>query len=131
MIVLDASAAIELILGSTTGQEIARRVLRETSTLHAPEVIDLEVVQVLRRYHRQKELIDSRLDAAFADFCALRLRRYPHRVLLPRVWALRHNVSAYDAAYLSLAETLEIPLWTLDSKLAWSTGHHAEVEVFE
>jgi len=87
------------------------------------------VAQVLRRYRLAAELSDARAEIAFADLAALSVQRYPHDVLLPRIWALRHNASAYDAAYLALAEALNAPLLTRDRRLAASHGHRARIEV--
>ena len=129
MIVLDASAALDWLLQTPAGQEIDRR-LASGESLHAPHLLDLEVAQVLRRLVRERSVTARRADEALDDLLDLRIARYPHDVLLPRIWQLRHNLSAYDAAYVVLAETLDAPLITRDRRLAESAGHRVKVEVF-
>lgn len=129
MIVLDASAVLELLLQTAIGLKVAKRIATADETLHAPHLVDLEVAQVLRRRETSRTLSRSRAEQAIADFSDLDLTRYPHSALLPRIWALRKNVTAYDAAYLALAEALDAPLLTTDARLAKSPGHGARVEV--
>lgn len=129
MIVLDASAVLELLLITEKGREVARRIARPEETLHAPHLIDLEVAQVLRRYVTRRQLDEARAIEAMTDLCDLDLNRYPHDVLLHRIWELRHNVSAYDAAYIALAEVLGAPLLTSDTRLALIPVTVARVEV--
>ena len=129
MIVLDASALIDLLLREEGVKAIEDRVFAPGESLNAPHLIDLEVAQVLRRYRLAGELSDSRAENAFDDLAALPLQRYPHDILLPRIWELRHNATAYDAAYLALAEALDAPLLTRDRRLAASRGHRARIEV--
>jgi predicted nucleic acid-binding protein len=129
VIVLDASAAVELLLGTSAGEAVGRRVRPQTESLHAPHLIDVEVAQVLRRYVTKGSLGDRRARAMLRDYEDLDVRRYPHDVLLPRVWQLRRNVTAYDAVYLVLAEVLSAPLLTCDAKLAAVPGHRARVEL--
>ena len=130
MIVLDASAAIDWLLQSPSGQRIEKRIFSRKETLHAPHLLDLEVTQVLRRLAREKAISDRRATLALADLANLRVVRYPHFILLPRVWQLRHNLSAYDAAYIALAEQLRAPLFTRDRRLGSSSGHAARIELF-
>lgn len=129
MIVVDASAVLELLLASSLGARIARRLFAPGETLHAPQVLDLEVAQVLRRFVRSRELSAQRGAEALLDLLDLPLTRYPHEPLMGRVWELRENVTAYDAAYLALAEALAAPLVTRDARLASAPGHSARVEV--
>jgi predicted nucleic acid-binding protein len=131
MIVLDASAAIDWLLQTSSGQRIESRIFAHNETLHAPHLLDLEVTQVLRRLARQGAVSQQRADEALLDLMDLRLTRYPHLVMLPRIWKLRHNLSAYDAAYIVLAEELGATLVTRDGRLASAVGHAATVEVFE
>jgi predicted nucleic acid-binding protein len=129
VIVLDASAAIELVLRTERADRIAARALDPTQRLHAPHLIDIEVVQVLRRLHLARELTLERAELAFTDFDKLVVERHAHRSLLRRVWALRSVMSAYDAAYVALAEALAAPLLTCDEKLSRSHGHDAHIEL--
>jgi predicted nucleic acid-binding protein len=129
VIVLDASAAVDWLAQTAAAQRIESRIFSRNHSLHAPELLDLEVAQVLRRLVREGALSASRAEAAIHDLLDLRITRYPHFVLLPRIWQLRHNLSAYDAAYVVLAEKLGATLLTRDTKLASAVGHAATVEV--
>ena len=130
MIVLDASAAVDWLLQTPSGQRIENRIYSRNETLHTPHLLDLEVTQVLRRLVRQGVVPVHRADEAVRDLLDLRITRYPAFVLLPRIWQLRHNFSAYDAAYIVLAETLGAALVTRDARLASASGHAAPVELF-
>lgn len=130
MIVLDASAVLELLLRAPAGSRVAARIGSADETLHAPHLLDLEVAQVLRRYERGRTLSPERALEALEDFGDLDITRYPHAMFLARIWELRRNTTAYDAAYLALAEALEAPLLTADRRLASTPGHGARVEVF-
>ena len=96
-------------------------------TMHAPHLVDLEVAQVLRRYVSRGDISAARGEQALSDFAAFPVARYPHQPFLPRIWELRANVTAYDAVYLALAETLEVPLLTSDGKLEGVPGHLARI----
>ncbi len=128
MVVIDASALLELLLRTPAAPAVDERVLK-ARRLCAPYLLDLEVTNVLRRYYAAGEMSSERAREAFADFRALRIDRYAHELLLARVWDLRHNVTAYDAVYLALAEALGAPLLTCDARLARVPGHGAVVEV--
>jgi predicted nucleic acid-binding protein len=130
MIVLDASAAVDWLLQTPAGQHIEKRLYSRNETLHAPHLIDLEITQVLRRLALQGLVSVHRADEAVRDLLDLRISRYPHVVLLPRIWQLRHNFSAYDAAYIVLAEKLGAAIVTRDARLASASGHAASVEIF-
>jgi predicted nucleic acid-binding protein len=130
MIVLDASAAVDWLLQTSAGQHIEKRIYSHNETLHAPHLLDLEVTQVLRRLALQGVISAHRADEAFRDLLDLRITRYPHLVLLPRIWQLRHKSSAYVAAYIVLAEKLRAALVTGDGRLASASGHAAAVELF-
>ena len=130
MIVLDASAAVDWLLQTSEVQNIEKRIYSRNETLHAPHLFDLEVTQVLRRLALQGVVSAHRADEAFRDLLDLRITRYPHLVLLTRIWQLRHNFSAYDAAYIVLAEKLGAALVTRDARLASASGHAASVELF-
>lgn len=129
MIVLDASAIIELLLGTARGRAVAARIEDPAVGLHVPHLLDLEVAQVLRRYLRDGELEAAAAAEALADLRSLDLERHSHEPLLDRIWALRANMTAYDAAYLALAEALDATLLTCDARLARSPGARRRVEV--
>jgi predicted nucleic acid-binding protein len=128
--VLDASAVVDWLLQTPAGQRIEKRIYSRPESLHAPHLLDLEVAQVLRRLAREGMISARRADEAIHDLEDLRITRYPHFVFLPRIWQLRHNLSAYDAAYITLAEELDATLITRDSRLAGTSQHRASVEVF-
>ena len=130
MIVLDASAAVDWLLQTSAGQSIEKRIYSRNETLHAPHLLDLEVTQVLRRLALQGAVSERRADGAVRDLLDLRVTRYPHFVLLPRIWQLRHNFSAYDAAYIVLAEKIGAVLVTRDARLSAASAHAAHVELF-
>jgi predicted nucleic acid-binding protein len=129
VIVLDASAAIEWLFQSPLGVKIDHRIFAFSESLHAPHLLDVEVAQVLRRYVREKTITAKRGEEALEDLGDLPLRRYPHDFLIPRIWELRATLTAYDAAYVSLAELLDAPLLTCDGKIAAAPGHDAHIEV--
>ncbi len=129
MIVLDASALIEVLLRAKSSVKIEERLFARGETLHVPHLIDIEVAHVIRRYRLAREIDDDRGRAALSDLADFPLQRYPHTVLLPRIWALRLQLTAYDAAYVALAEALDAPLITCDARLAKSSAHRAKIEV--
>ena len=130
MIVLDASAAVDWLLQTSAGQRIEKRIYSRNESLHTPHLLDLEVTHVLRRLVREGAVPAHRAGQAIRDLLDLRITRYPHFVLLPRIWQLRHNFSAYDAAYIVLAEKLGAGLVTRDGRLASASGHAAAIELF-
>lgn len=119
---------LEMLLGGAEAAWVERHVTAATHGIHAPELLDLEVAQVLRRLEREKRISAARARSALRDFLDLHVVRYAHRPFLDRVWAIRANATAYDAAYLALAEGLGAPLVTLDQRLARSSGHRARVQ---
>ena len=129
MIVLDASAVLEFLLRSQVGLEIEKRIFSPRETLFAPHLLDLDVSQVLRRYCNSGEMKVERGKEALEDLQDLPINRYPHDVFLPRIWELRYNMTAYDAVYVALAETLPAPLLTRDIHLASAPGHEALIEL--
>ncbi len=130
MIVLDASAAIDWLLQTAVGQRIEKRIYARGESLHAPHLLDLEVAQVLRRLVREVAVSAQRADQALRDFLNLRVTRYPHFVFLPEIWRLRHNFSAYDAAYVALTEKLGATLLTRDARLASASARGVSIELF-
>jgi predicted nucleic acid-binding protein len=129
MIVVDASALLEVLLETSVGAKVADRLFAETETLHAPHLIDLEIAQVLRRFVRNGEFGPARGRQALDDLADVRVTRYAHALLLPRVWDLRNNFTAYDAVYIALAEALDAPLLTRDTALSSAAGHRAQIEL--
>lgn len=129
MIVIDASAALEMLLQTPAAEKIAARVLQRGETLHAPHLIDVEITQILRRYALSGQVATSRCRDALGDWCAFRIHRYAHEPLITRIWELRDNLTAYDAAYVALAEALDAPLLTRDARIAKAPGHRAQVDL--
>jgi predicted nucleic acid-binding protein len=129
VIVIDASAMLEFLLNAPASAAIGSRISAAGEALHAPYLIDVEVMQTLRRLSLAKSLSPARARRAFEEYLDMRVERHPHDVLLPRIWNLRHNFTAYDAAYIALAEALEAPLITCDRALGSMPGHRADVLV--
>ncbi len=131
MIVADASAILELLLRTEAGAVVEARVLRRAETIHAPALIDVEVAQVLRRYVARGAMTPARARAAIDTMAAFPLERYTHDALLHRMWELREKLTAYDAAYVALAEALGAPLLTCDARLANAPGIRATIELVD
>ena len=131
MIVLDASAAVTILLnlGPEAGR-VRERIAQSDETLHAPHLFDVEVLSVLRRHDLRGVLSPARARLALSRLSGMRLVRYPHASLASRIWELRDNLTAYDAAYVALAEALDAPLVTTDGRLAQTPGHRARVELY-
>ena len=130
MIVVDASALLEVLLRTPAAQAVEARLLDESrQTLHAPHLLDVEVAQVLRRYAAHGDIDEQRGSAALADLADFPIRRYPHDFLLRRVWSLRSNFTAYDAVYVALAEALDARLLTRDQRLAAAVRRHAGIRL--
>jgi len=127
--VVDASALIEVLLRTNGSAVVEERLFAPGEILYAPYLIDMETAQVLRRYAAGGEIDGARGLAALSDLADFPLRRYPHDFLLPRVWDLRHNLTAYDAIYVALAEALDATLLTRDRRLAAASGHRARIEL--
>lgn len=129
MIVLDASAAVAVLLN--LGSQAVR--LRERLTdedLHVPHLFEVEVLHALRRHVLGGGISERREGELLQDLTSMSLTRYPHTALLQRVWELKDNLTAYDAAYVALAESLGAPLVTLDARLGQAPGLRAQVEVY-
>ena len=129
MIVLDASALLELLLGTERGRTVAVRIADPAIGLHAPHLADVEVAQALRRYVREGEIEPSSAATALDDLRSLDLERHAHEPLLGRVWALRENLTAYDAVYVALAEALDSTLLTCDGRLSRAPGLSRRVQL--
>lgn len=130
MIVIDASAMVELLRRSDRGLGIADRLAATDGRLCAPHLIDPEVMQAFRELARLGEIQVAHAEAALAAFTRLPLERAPHDVLWSRMWELRHNLKSYDATYVALAELRDCPLFTCDGPLARAPGNRAKIELF-
>lgn len=128
MIVVDASVLAPALADDGADGDRARLRLRGEQ-LVAPELIDLEVLSTLRRAVRAGRLDERRSGQVLDDLAALPLQRVPHLPLLARVWELRDNLTAYDAAYVALAESLRALLLTADGGIGKASGVRCEVEV--
>jgi predicted nucleic acid-binding protein len=129
MIVIDASALLDALLPTRGAIPVEKRIFDSEETLHAPHLLDMEITQALRRYARTRQIPTERCDAALADLAEFPLGRHRHDILLPRIWELRDSLTAYDAAYVALAEALDAPLLTRDERLAAAHGHHARIDL--
>lgn len=129
MIVLDASAGVELICRDRPHSDrVAERIANEFA-VYVPALFDLEVLQAIRNLEAADRLNGRALAAALTNLADLRAIRYDHAPLRTRIWSLRHNHTAYDAAYIALAELLEATLLTTDARLARSSGHEARIDL--
>jgi len=128
VIVVDASILAPALADDNSDGDAARTGLRDQA-LAAPELIDLEVASVWRRQVMAGQLEARRADLALSDLLALPLQRIPHRQLLTRCWELRQNLTPYDAAYVALAELLDVVLVTGDKRLSRSPGLRCRVQV--
>lgn len=129
MIVADASAITELLLQTELGTRVERRIYRDDDDLHAPHLLDVEILSALRRLVRASEVVRERAEEAIEDLALLRIIRHGHLDLATRAWELRQNFTAYDAMYLALAESLDATVVTCDGPFGAAPGHSARIEV--
>lgn len=130
MIVLDASALLEALLPSRPGAPRALSLAHSDGAgLHAPHLLDVEIAQVVRRFVAKGDITPERGRDALRDLSLIPIKRHGHGFLLPRVWELRDNLTAYDAIYVALAEALDATLLTSDARLAAAPGVRARVEL--
>jgi predicted nucleic acid-binding protein len=129
MIVTDASIIVDLFLNAPDTNRIWSRLFDAGETLHAPALLDVEVAHALRRHTLRNEISAHRGRRSIATLRRFPITRYDHDVLLNRIWDLRENLSAYDAAYVALAEGLGAVLLTRDSRVAQARGHTAKIEL--
>lgn len=130
MIVLDASAVLELLLATGTGRIVARRI-RGPESLSAPQLLIIECIQVIRRGVHRGDFEPELGTLLVNDLLALDIEFYDHSLLATRCWELRDNLTAYDAAYVALSELLDAPLVTTDAKLAGAPGNDATIELIQ
>jgi predicted nucleic acid-binding protein len=127
-IVVDASAIGELLASPTPDPELKRRFI--FSKPCAPSVMYPEVLNMLRKNVRAGKVTLDDANVMVHDLCSLPVTATSHLALVPRSWELRDSVTPYDAAYITLAEQLGVPLITGDGKLARSHGHNAKIELY-
>lgn len=127
MLVVDASVLVVALADDSPDGDHARRRLRG-ERLTAPELIDLEVGSVLRRQNRSGQIDNRRAEMALNDLAAIPLQRAAHVDLLGRCWELRQNLTFYDAAYVALAEALQVTLLTGDRRLTRAAGPFCRIE---
>lgn len=130
MLVVDTSAVVEVLVAVTPPPGLLDRLIGD-GDLHAPHLVDVEFLSALRRFAMTGAVSNERAADFRGAFSALRLTRHSHSPLTERVWDLRNGLSAYDATFVALAELLDVPLITCDSRLAGSSGHHAVIELYE
>ena len=128
MIVVDASVVFDYLIHTDDSAEIERRFQIEDFDLHAPSHLPVELLSV---FHKQTLLPGAKHndEDVVRDILIFPVEIHSHEYLVSRIWELRHNITPFDAAYVALAEVLDVPLLTRDRKLAKSTGHHARIEV--
>jgi predicted nucleic acid-binding protein len=129
MIVVDASILVELLTDGAFADPIKHELQRRGQAMIAPHLIDVETFSALGRIALNRRVFAERGAEFLEVLASLPLERYEHSPLLPRIWELRNNFTAYDAAYIALAETANAVLFTCDRKL--SRGHSADVVVFD
>ena len=129
MIVVDASVAVTAATGTgERGIVAVRRIMQERAL--APHLIDIEVANALRSMSRRGDVSEEAALRGLRNLAALQITRVEHSLLLERCWELRHNLSAYDASYVALAECTGATLLTSDAYLARAPGIECEVEMF-
>jgi predicted nucleic acid-binding protein len=126
LIVVDCSALVSFLLVPAGDAELVR-ILAEVDELAAPDIVHVECISALRRLELSGQLLSSSSERAFGYFCDLRIERFPSQDLRQPIWRLRRNFSAYDAAYVALAATLNVPLLTRDEKLRRAVAAHTAI----
>jgi predicted nucleic acid-binding protein len=129
VLVVDTSAVAAALVGRPPNPSLVNR-LRADGDLHAPHLLDVELLHALRGLVLAGHLSEERAADVRADFADLTVVRYGHEALADRAWALRHNLTAYDATFVALAEALNVPLVTCDARLASAPGSSAVVELY-
>jgi predicted nucleic acid-binding protein len=129
VLVVDTSAVVDALAGRPPDERLLAR-LGSDGDLHAPHLLDVELLHALRWLVAAGHLSEDRAADARSDFAELTIARYEHGFLADRIWELRHNLTAYDATFVALSEALDVPLVTRDRRLADAQGHRARVELF-
>lgn len=128
MIVVDASAVVDMLLRTPAGERVERRMESDAGPFHTAHLIDPEVVGALSRLVRAGKIRPEIGTRCIGEFARLPLERHAHEPLVARAWELRENVRSYDAMYVVIAELAGCPLVTTDAALARSSGHRATIE---
>lgn len=128
MIVVDASLVVEVLTNGPLADAIRHELARSGEPLIVPHLLDIEVVSAIRGLSAGRKIEAGRAALVLSDLTGLPAQRCPHVTLLPRIWELRHNFTAYDATYIALAEAMNATLYTSDKRLA--KGHRARVRLF-
>ena len=128
MIVLDASVVVELLTNGVLADALRQDLANRDDTFIVPHLLDIEVVSAIRRLAAGRRIDSYRSEQLLADLAMLPAERYAHTPLLGRSWELRHAFTAYDAAYIALAEATNSVLYTSDAKLC--RGHRAKIALF-
>jgi predicted nucleic acid-binding protein len=131
LIIIDASAVVEMALTTRVGKLISAQIIHQDTALIAPEMLSLEVIQALRKQRNLKLISEEKASGAFALFCLMPIQYENHEDLLQRVWQLRMNMSSYDASYVALAEKLNVQIWTCDRKYENTPLHKAKTQYFD
>lgn len=129
MLVVDTSAILAALAGRPRIPGLSER-LATDGDLHAPHLIDVELLHALRRLVWKGDISEDRAEDCCTDFGDLTIMRYPHRPLADRMWELRHNLTAYNAAFVALSEALAAPLVTCDARLLEAPGHRSDIHLF-
>jgi predicted nucleic acid-binding protein len=128
VVVVDTSAIVTLLVEDPPVPALVDRLVGRD--LHAPHLVDVEFLHVVRRLLALGRVPLARAALLRSHFSGLSITRYPHGLLLDRMWELRDNLTAYDASFVALAEVLDAPLVTTDARLAASPGHRAAIEAY-
>lgn len=127
--VVDASALVEWVLRTSAGLAVAAELSHSEGATHAPSFSTVEAASALRRLEMRRIITGPRAEVSFLAIRQLRLVPHDPHHLLGRAWALRPVLTSYDAVYVALAEALQVPLLTCDSRLARSHGHAADIRL--
>jgi len=126
VIVVDASVVLGVLIADAKADDIEKLIIVQ-DWLVAPELIDLEVTNALRRLERLRQIAPSDAAVLLSQYLRLRLLRFSMTDLIGDIWSMRQNLTAYDASYVARAGSLDLPLYTRDAKLAAAAGHSAKI----